>query len=356
MLQKLRYGVVRKCSLIYFLMLLCVGSIAQEAKQTFTNPLLLSGADPFSFYKDGYYYYTHTTGNRIVLWKTKNIAELKNAEQKTIFTPPQGTDYSKEIWAPEIHFIHGKWYAYFAADNGNNNNHRMYVLENGSSDPMQGEWVFKGKVTDPSDKWAIDGDVFIHRKKLYMIWSGWEGDQNGQQNIYIAKMKNPWSIKGNRVQISASIFDWEKNGDLKDSVTPHVNVNEGPQLLKNGKKLFIVYSASGCWTDYYALGLLSFTGKRNLLEPKKWQKSPQPVFKQSKENGVYAPGHNSFFKSPDGKEDWILYHANSLPGQGCGRYRSPRAQKFTWKKDGTPDFGEPVKEKVPLAIPSEKHE
>jgi GH43 family beta-xylosidase len=132
-------------------------------------------------------------------------------------------------------------------------------------------------------------------------------------------------------------------------------VNEGPQLLQNGKKCFIVYSASGCWTDFYALGLLSFTGKKNLLDSTKWKKSPQPLFKQSKENGVYAPGHNSFFKSPDGKEDWILYHANSLPGQGCGSHRSPRAQKFTWNKDGTPYFGKPVKEKIPIHIPSEKH-
>lgn len=167
-------------------------------------------------------------------------------------------------------------------------------------------------------------------------------------------MKNPWTIKGNRVQISASVFDWEKVGDLSDSLNPpHVDVNEGPQLLRNGKKLFIVYSASGCWTDDYVLGLLSFSGKKNLLDSAKWEKSTQPVFRQSKEKGVYAPGHNSFFKSPDGKEDWILYHANSFPGQGCGSHRSPRAQKFTWNKDGSPYFGEPVKENTPIAIPAE---
>jgi GH43 family beta-xylosidase len=347
----------KKPLLVYSLLLLCTVAVhSQDSLQTFTNPLLPTGADPFSFYKDGYYYYTHTTGNRIVIWKTKNLATLKTAEQKTIFTPSPGTAYSKEIWAPEIHFINGKWYAYFAADDGNNNNHRMYVLENESTDPMQGHWVFKGKVADPSDKWAIDGDVFIHKKKLYMIWSGWEGDHNGQQNIYIAKMKNPWTIEGDRVRISSSDFDWEKHGDLHDSINPpHVNVNEGPQLLQNGKRIFIIYSASGCWTDYYALGLLSFSGKKHLLDASKWKKAPQPVFKQSQQNGVYAPGHNSFFKSPDGKEDWILYHANSLPGQGCGRHRSPRAQKFKWNKDGTPDFGEPLMENTPVPIPSEKN-
>jgi GH43 family beta-xylosidase len=350
---------MRSLQIAYFFLttVFCTCLYGQVSQNTFTNPLLPSGADPFSFYKDGYYYYTNTQGNRIILWKTKNIAHLQSAEQKTIFVPPAGTAYSKEIWAPEIHFINNKWYAYFAADNGSNNNHRMYVLENSSLDPMQGEWIFKGKVGDASDKWAIDGDVFIYRKELYMIWSGWEGNENGQQNIYLAKMKNPWSIKGKRMLISAPEYNWEKNGDLNDKNNPpHVNVNEGPQALQHDGKLFVVYSASGCWTDYYALGLLSFTGNKKLMVTRKWKKNPDPVFKQSKENEVYAPGHNSFFKSPDGKEDWILYHANSKPGEGCGRHRSPRAQKFTWNKDGTPNFGEPVKEGLALPIPSENED
>ena len=114
----------------YFLIsvFFAVRAFAQsDSASTFTNPLLPSGADPFSFYKDGFYYYTHTTGNRIVLYKTKNIAALKTAEQKTIYTPPADSAYSKEIWAPEIHYLNRKWYAYFAADNGNNNNHHLYA-------------------------------------------------------------------------------------------------------------------------------------------------------------------------------------------------------------------------------------
>lgn len=82
-------------------------AIAQT--KTFTNPLLPSGADPYSFYKDGYYYYTYTTGSRLVIWKTKNLAELKTTESKTIFVPPAGTSYSKDLRAPAIHFIQGKW-------------------------------------------------------------------------------------------------------------------------------------------------------------------------------------------------------------------------------------------------------
>jgi GH43 family beta-xylosidase len=315
--------------------------------------LLPSGADPWSIYKDGYYYYTNTLGGRIDIWKTKNLANLKSAERKTIWTPPQGTLYSKEIWAPEIHFIRGKWYVYFAADDGKNDNHRLYVLENGSANPLEGEWTFKGKISDPSDKWAIDGSVFEHKKQLYMVWSGWEGDTNGRQDLYIAKLKNPWTIEGKRVRISQPELEWELHGDLNDANNPpHVAVNEGPQVLLHKDKLLIIYSASGCWTDFYTLGMLITSASSDLMDAGAWKKHSQPVFKHSAENKVFAPGHNSFFKSPDGKEDWILYHANSEPDQGCGKHRSPRAQRFGWGSDGIPVFGEPVREGVALQVPS----
>ncbi|RAW02353.1 glycoside hydrolase family 43 protein [Pseudochryseolinea flava] len=323
------------------------------AQGTFTNPLMSSGADPWSIYKDGYYYYTHTLGNRLDIWRTKNLADLANAERKTIWTPPAGTLYSKDIWAPEIHFLQGKWYVYFAADDGKNETHRLYVLENASTDPMAGEWVFKGKISDETDKWAIDGSVMEINKKLYMVWSGWEGDVNGQQDIYIAQLKNPWTVESSRVKISSPEFEWERHGDIPNDPNnpPHVNVNEGPQFLLHNEKLFVVYSASGCWTDFYTLGMLSTTVKADLLDPKSWTKSKTPVFQPSPEAKVFSPGHNSFFKSPNGKEDWILYHANDEPGQGCGHHRSPRMQKFSWTKDGLPSFGTPVAKGVKLEIP-----
>lgn len=336
----------------FFLMLVFTSGFAQSG--TFTNPISPSGADPYSTFHEGYYYYTHTLQNKLVLWKTKNLANIADAESKTIWTPPQGTMYSKDIWAPEFHIIDGKWYVYFAADDGDNKNHRMYALENANEDPFQGEWEFKGKVAAWPDRWAIDGNVFKYQNELYMIWSGWEGHTNGQQNIYIAKMKNPWTIEGKRVLISEPTHAWEKQGDLDDEENPpHVNVNEGPQYLEHNGNIFIVFSANGCWTDYYSLGLLSLTGE-DILDPASWVKQDKPIFKKSEENSVYAPGHNSFFKSPDGSEDWILYHANSNPGEGCGTKRSPRMQKIEWNEDGTPKLGKPVSAETVLEIPSIK--
>jgi len=336
--------------LIFFLSILGYSG----RSQTFANPVLPSGPDPYSFYKDGYYYYTHTTARNISLWKSSTIEGLKDAERKIIWTPPKTGPYSKNLWAPEVMFLQGKWYAYFAADGGSNTSHRMYVLENSSADPMQGEWIFKGQITDATNKWAIDGDVIEHRGKLYMVWSGWEGDINGKQEIYIAKLKNPWTVDGSRVKISTPEFEWEKHGDLNEPNLKHVDVNEGPQFLVHNNKIFVVYSGSGCWTDHYALGLLSASAKSDLLDSRSWTKSKDPLFKTSVDNAVYSPGHNSFFKSPDGNEDWILYHANDKPGQGCGGFRSPRMQRFTWNADGMPDFGLPAKRGAVLAVPSAK--
>ena len=98
--------------------------------------------------------------------------------------------------------------------------------------------------------------------------------------------------------------------------------------------------------------MVTASATSNLIKPKSWTKSDHPVFWQSPEASVYATGHNSFFQSPDGKQDWILYHANAAPGEGCGRLRSPRAQQFTWNADGTPNFGRPIATDVPLAKPS----
>jgi GH43 family beta-xylosidase len=342
-------------------LLLCPNLAGQPAarpsgSEVLVNPLLPVGPDPWVTYKDGYYYYTNTTASNITLWKTRDMADLAHAEKKVVWTPPTGKPYSSDIWAPEIHFLQGKWYVYFAGDAGSNKSHHIWVLENASADPLQGEWRFVGELTDSTNKWAIDASVFENRGALYYIWSGWEGDSNGTQSIYIAKLKNPWTVESPRVLLSSPLLPWEQHGDLDPMKSPddppHVNVNEGPEILQHGDKIFLIYSASGCWTDYYELGMLSANADANLLDPKSWRKSKEPVFKGSAAAGVYAPGHNSFFQSPDGKTDWILYHANSAPHQGCANHRSPRAQPFKWKADGTPDFGTPASTKTRFQWPS----
>ncbi len=332
--------------------------------QTLVNPLMNSGPDPWVIYRGGFYYFMHTTGKDLRIWKTRRIEDMVHAEEKTVWTPPETGPYSKGIWAPELHYLRGKWYIYFAADAGTNATHRIWVLENGAADPLAGEWKMKGKVADAGDHWAIDPTILEDRGRIYMVWSGWEGAVNGAQNLYIAELANPWTIKGPRVKISTPEYPWEKVGDLtarRDPEEspgvnmpdpPHLDVNEGPEVLRHGDRIFVIYSASACWTDYYSLGMLEAREGSDLLDAASWKKSPMPLFWESAKAGAFGPGHGAFFQSPDGKEDWMLYHANPQPHQGCGGRRSPRVQPFGWKAGGTPDFRRPVGIGVPMAAPS----
>jgi GH43 family beta-xylosidase len=175
----------------WVLCLLVRGTFAQS---TLVNPLLPSGADPWITSHDGFYYYMNTTGSSLVIWKTKTISALATAEKKIVWQAPASGPYSRDIWAPELHFLRGKWYIYFAADGGRNESHRIWVLENAAADPLDGEWQLKGKVSDSSDRWAIDATIFENDSRLYMVWSGWEGEVNGAQNLYIAELSNPQSV------------------------------------------------------------------------------------------------------------------------------------------------------------------
>ena len=309
------------------------------ATLTITNPVVPWGADPWVIRENDTYYLVQSRRGGIWVNSFTNLSEIGDDNWERVWSPPRDTSYSRNLWAPELHHLRGEWYIYFAADDGANENHRMYVLQGTTQDP-QDPFAFKGKVAAPSDRWAIDGTVLeMPDGPLYFVWSGWEGSENVVQNLYIAPMSDPLTISGERVLIARPEYDWEKHG--------RPLVNEGPTALWNGTNLFIIYSASGSWTDDYCLGQLTWTGG-DPLEPGSWQKHPEPVFAPTEE--VFGPGHASFVESRDGTEHWIIYHSAREKGSGWRRHIN--MQPFTWKADGGPRFGKPVSPGEPIAAPS----
>lgn len=314
------------------------------AVKTFSNPLL-NGADPWVIKKDGFYYYLHTSGNRVVLWKTNAVSKLGSITGTEIFKAATGQPNAENVWAPELHFLDGKWYIYYTAGSGPDDTQRTWVLENSNADPLLGTWIDKGRLfTTDANFWAIDGTVLEYNGSKYFLWSGRPNAPIQNQNIYIAKMTNAYTLETPTVMLTKPELGWELNGGP---------VNEAPQILKNNAgKVFLVYSASGCWTDDYALGMLSLNDGGNPMTASNWTKKQQPVFTKNPTGNGYGPGHNAFFKSPDGTEDWIMYHANSNTGQGCGANRNVRIQKFIWNPDGTPNFGIPTQIGVASNVPA----
>lgn len=314
---------------------------AQAPAATFTNPLLASGPDPWVIAHGGVYYYTHTLGNRIALWRTADMADLPRAEQQVVWTPPKTGRNAHSIWAPEIHRIDGKWYIYYSATAAGfkDDSHRgVFVLENESADPLTGKWIDRGKINTRNA--GIDGTVFSHRGSLYFAYSPYIGAVSG---IALARMTNPWTLAGAEVVIAQPDKKWEDRGGRK--------ILEGPQFLKGPTgTVYMTYSAGACWSDDYALGLLRATTGGDLLDARSWSKNAAPVL--TKGNGVFATGHNGFFKSPDGREDWIIYHANAAPGIGCTARRAPHMQQIQWRTSGKPQFAPPTAPSVRLPKPS----
>ncbi|MFH0849086.1 MAG: glycoside hydrolase family 43 protein [archaeon] len=320
---------------------------------TFTNPIAQTGHDPWVILHEGYYYYSYSLPgpmDRIFVNKAKRLQDIGVAPRVTVWKSPNGTSYSQMIYAPELHYLDGKWYIYFAATDENSLrakvNHRMYVIEGNTQDP-QGSYTFKGQLKPTTDRRAIDGTVLVTDKgQKYFIWSGWEAASPPRpylQSLYIAQMSNPWTISGDRHLLSAATYDWESvpfEGNM-------VYVNEGPEVLKKNDKIHIIYSASATLSVTYCLGQLTYTSG-DLLDAASWRKKPTPVF--SKTADIYGPGHASFTKSPDGTEDWIVYHfmKNTEWDSPC----QVSAQKFTWNQNDEPVFGSPVALGVPIQEPS----
>lgn len=330
--------------IVVAMMILSIYTVAnaQEESIMYVNPIATKGADPYLIQHEDTYYYIYTRGTYLCVARIDDPTRLDyfdTLNSEVVYIAPEGTAWSEEYWAPELHYIHGEWYIYVAADDGANENHRMYVLKCTGDVPTE-PFEMIGKITDPSDKWAIDGTILQYKGELYTIWSGWHGDTNVQQNLYMAHMSDPCTIDSERVMLSYPGKDWERQG---------YPINEGPQILHKGDTVHIVYSASASWYDQYCLGVLTYRPEHgNIMEASSWIKSDGPVFTQQPQS--YGPGHCSFIQSPDRTEDYIVYHANIVSGTGWNG-RSVRMQQFTWEGD-MPVFGQPVEIGTELPLPS----
>ena len=129
---------------------LCLATVfapARAAEPVFHNPLVLQRADPqVSLQPDGWYYFTATVPeyDRIEIRRARSLDDLGAATvtTKVVWRKHATGEMGAHIWAPEMHRIDGKWYIYFTAGRADKIwDIRLYVLENASPDPFQGEWI-----------------------------------------------------------------------------------------------------------------------------------------------------------------------------------------------------------------------
>jgi GH43 family beta-xylosidase len=223
--------------------------------------------------------------------------------------------------------------------------HRMFVLEGtGSHDPWSATFSLKAEL-DTFDQFAIDGTYFQHESGLYHIYSCWDEQYSSwPANLCITKMSDPWTVSSSlaeRQTISRPTQPWEKT-PYGRTVNDRLSTNEGPQQLVNSAtgQNFVIYSGGRSDNRNYCLGQLELVGS-NPMDPESWKKHEEGcVFYQNPTEQAYGVGHASFVKSPDGSEDWLVYHGMRDPTNGWSA-RTIRTQKYAWNSDGTPLFPRP---------------
>jgi GH43 family beta-xylosidase len=322
-------------------------SAMQFAGDTFSNPIY-DGADPYVVRHDDVYYGCNTgPGGRIEVWKSDSL--IDRGECAVVWAPPRGGWNSAEVWAPELHYVRGSWYIYYAASDGHNANHRMGVLRS-IGDDAQGPYESLGQMYTGDDlagrtnnRWAIDGTILELHDQLYFIWSGWE-DHRDIQHLFIATLSDPATISSNRVKISKNNCHlWEHVGHDRNERGLH----EGPAMLRRNGKVILVYSCSGSWQASYKLGMLTMNENHDPMDPCSWVKHSSPIFDST--DAVFGVGHCSFTTSTDGKEDWILFHSKKSRREGWDRH--VHAQQFGWTATGLPDFGKPIAAGKEIIVP-----
>lgn len=298
-------------------------------------------ADPYVYrHTDGTYYFTASLPdyNGIALRRSEFFEELDCGEEILIWEKHETGPMGAHIWAPELHYLQGKWFIYFAAGDAEDKWHiRPYVLECRGQDPMKDSWVEKGMMQCAGGdefsfrSFSLDATVFEHKGQYYYVWAQKVGVGKMISNLYIARMESPTKLATVQVLLTTPDYDWERRG---------LWVNEGPAVLKHNGKIYLTYSASDTGVNY-CVGMLMLNDDEDPLDPRAWRKKRYPVLQTDEEKAIYGPGHNSFSIDSDG-DPVIVFHARTEKEiVGDPLYNSNRHamyRKIRWKTDGEPIF------------------
>ena len=324
-------------------------------------PMMSNRADPNIVYYNGKYYAmgTSDTGGMKTLFirSSDTLAGLKDQKAGTateggykvegqdvyLFGENDGLGHKGYHWAPELHVINGKLYCFYATfpagkagdENITNSPNwagpSAYVMElkDGGDPTKTADWLEHrvqakdGGVLSPHGL-SIDMTYFEAGGKSYIAWSRGDQERKGAKaNVSIAEVNSdkPWQAITEPQRLMRPEWGWELDG-----------VNEGPNVLVSGGKVYMVFSAQ-LVTPQYATGMLIANVGDDLTDPASWTKSNYPWLHNGTFAGQFGLGHNSYFTDPYG-DTYNVYHAMTSGTNNTARHAGVVPVHF--RADGTP--------------------
>lgn len=148
----------------------------------FSNPIY-AGQDPFVCKgPDGRYYGVAESpdSRQIEVFGSDSLTD--RGIRRIAFTAFDSGKCSADLWAPEIWYLRGKWYIYFAGAEGAGmpwwDTHRMFVLE---ADEPLGPYRFCGEL-ELGEHMSIDGTVMElpDGRLIFIYMRKYEGEKIGR--------------------------------------------------------------------------------------------------------------------------------------------------------------------------------
>ena len=148
---------------------------------TFTNPIITSrdAADPWVIRHGDSYLFTATFDDLIgiFVWRSPSLTKLDQTAEKVLVWPAPGSGpRCAQIWAPELHFLQGRWYLYYTASDGIDDHHRHYVLRSVTEDALC-PYDDLGLIDPAFDHDSIDGSILaLPDGRLFWMDTLWGTD------------------------------------------------------------------------------------------------------------------------------------------------------------------------------------
>lgn len=276
------------------------------------NPIGITNiGDPFILeWKGMYYLYATSAEDGFLVWSSENLVHWSQPVQA--YKAGRKSFGYRDFWAPEVVWNNGKFIMHYSARWKENKSLRIGAAE--SESPL-GPFtdVFDGKPMFDLGYAAIDGHIFKDDDGRNYIYYSRDCSENiteagyWESHIYGAELSEDLlHLKGNAERLIIPEQDWEcGTWDMH-------RWTEGPYMLKQGGRYYLMYSANYYASREYCIGYASSCSPLGPFV--KADNNPVLGFVEGKVSG---PGHNSAVCTGDG-QIWCVYHVHTDYNQPGG--------------------------------------